>query len=197
MQLFIKTLTGKTIVVEVESSDSIKEVKKKIHEKENIPWKIIGLVRFGQLCQDHRPLSEYSPEKEVPFHLIIKLASQSDWPAAKDPFPIQASSCDWHEASGVAPGSLERLYAELMKVQRSSTQSYYVVPNGMPENFRMWAWSVAVKAPAGSPYDGTFLLFQVTFPPNYPLERFSSVCSFFFLIFYSIHRSNLLTSPFA
>src|SRR5688572_20573166 len=108
MQLFFNTATGKTISVEAESSDSIKDIKKKIQEKENIPWKNIVLARFGRQCQDHLLLSDYRPEKEVPFLLILKLTSQSDWPAENDPFPFQAPSCDRHEASGVAPGSLER-----------------------------------------------------------------------------------------
>lgn len=34
MQIFVKTLTGKTITIEVESSDSIEQVKQKIQEKE-------------------------------------------------------------------------------------------------------------------------------------------------------------------
>merc|ERR1712024_48880 len=54
MQIFVKTLTGKTITLEVEPSDTIENVKAKIQDKE-------------------RTLSDYNIQKESTLHLVLRL----------------------------------------------------------------------------------------------------------------------------
>ncbi len=73
MQIFVRTLGGRTITLDVEPTDTVEHLRETLQSKRGVPPDFVRLVFGGKELQDEHTLDDYGIHSECTLHFLLRL----------------------------------------------------------------------------------------------------------------------------
>jgi len=142
-QIFVKTLTGRTITLNVAVDDPVQSCKEMITDKEGIPADQQRLIFGGRILEDERTLADYDVKKESTLHLVLRLADapfkrSSTSASTKYRVPVSVTDRRTGNSFTLLVDGDSTVHAFKLKLWNCGMEDYYSEVKYQPSHFTLW-----------------------------------------------------------